>query len=505
MPRRPLPFVLVAVAALAGGLALPALADGGHDHGDPVVGEAADPRCGPQQRDLAEADDRFDQGCLPGQDIAALDDSDATLGENRAAARRMTLVAHLGKRGAFAGDEAFNSDLAFQGDYAYAGNYNGFAVYDISRPADPQRETQVLCPGSQNDVSVLGDVLVLSTDSSRTDDSCASEEEEASVEGAWEGLKVFDISDPTEPRYVASVETDCGSHTHTLAPSHDGSQIFVYVSSYGPDEEFPDCLPPHDRISVVRIPAAAPEDATLVGTPRLFPGGGNPGSETDAETSGCHDITAYPSKDIAAGACMGDGILLDITDRAHPVVTERTRDRTNFAFWHSATFNNDGTKVVFTDELGGGGAPTCNPTVGSVRGADGIYDIVEGELVLKSYYKLPRTQSNTENCVAHNGSLIPVEGRDLMVQAWYQGGISVFDFTNSSRPREVAWFDRGPVDAEELAIGGSWSAYWYNGRVYSNEIARGFDVLRIERSVVGNAGTVRLPGFNAQSQPQLFD
>jgi len=200
---------------------------------------------------------------------------------------------------------------------------------------------------------------------------------------------------------------------------------------------------------------------------------------------------------------MGDGILLDISKRVKPVVTEQVRDTTNFAFWHSATFNNDGTKVVFTDELGGGGAPTCNPTVGSVRGANGFYGIEGGELNLKSYYKMPRTQSNTENCVAHNGSLIPVEGRDIMVQAWYQGGISVFDFTNSSRPRELAFFDRGPVDDEELQLGGSWSAYWYNGYVYSNEIARGFDVLRVDDSVVGDAASKRLDVFNAQSQPNF--
>ena len=239
----------------------------------------------------------------------------------------------------------------------------------------------------------------------------------------------------------------------------------------------------------------------LAGTPVLFPDGGNP--PATPRTSGCHDITAYPSKDIAAGACMGDGILMDISDRGNPEVTEQVRDTTNFAFWHSATFNNDGTKVVFTDELGGGGAPTCNPTVGSARGADGIYDIVDGELVLKSYYKMPRTQANTENCVAHNGSLIPVPGRDIMVQAWYQGGVSVFDFTDSARPKELAWFDRGPVNEDELEIGGSWSAYWYNGYVYSNEIARGFDVLKIDRSVVGKAARTKLDVFNAQSQPDF--
>ncbi|MGH3369537.1 MAG: LVIVD repeat-containing protein, partial [Nocardioidaceae bacterium] len=349
---------------------------------------------------------------------------------------------------------------------------NGFMVYDISDPAAPQPVKQVLCPGAQNDVSVWGDLLVLSVDSSRNDASCASTPQSATIKESWEGIRVFDISDPTSPQYVAAVETDCGSHTHTLAPTKDGSSLYVYVSSYFPNATFPDCQPPHDRISIVEIPVADPRTATLAGTAGLFPDGGNPAGNYSRETSGCHDITAYPSKDIAAGACMGDGVLLDISDREHPVVTEQVRDTTNFAFWHSATFNNAGTKVVFTDELGGGGGATCNPTVGPNRGANGIYDIVDGQLVFGSYYKMPRTQSNTENCVAHNGSLIPVKGRDIMIQAWYQGGFSAWDFTDSSQPRELGWYDRGPLASDRLVLGGSWSAYYYNGHVFSNDIQK---------------------------------
>ena len=324
----------------------------------------------------------------------------------------------------------------------------------------------MLCPGSQNDVSVWRNLLILSVDSSRSDDSCASTSLPATNEEAWEGVRVFDISDPTSPRYVAAVETPCGSHTHTLAPDERGKNLFVYVSSYFPSATFPDCQPPHDKISVVKVPGSAPEAAYLAAEPVLFPDGGMPGGGYSTETSGCHDITAYPQRDIAAGACMGNGILLDISDRVNPVVTEVTEDTDNFAFWHSATFSNNGRKVVFTDELGGGGGPTCNPTVGNERGANGIYDIVGGQLEFRSYYKLKRTQSNTENCVAHNGSLIPVKGKDLMVQAWYQGGISVFDFTNSRKPKEIGWFDRGPLSADRLIVGGSWSAYWYNGYIY---------------------------------------
>ncbi|WP_278235674.1 hypothetical protein [Isoptericola sp. AK164] len=414
---------------------------------------------------------------LPAQSIVALDDSATPEGLTEPGttdALNMELLANIPKNGAFAAENSYSSDLAFAGDYAFAGNYNGFTVYDISDPESPTQAAQVVCPGSQNDVSVYGDILVLSTDSWRTDDSCESESIYPVGVDYWEGLKVFDISEPTEPEYVAAVETQCGSHTNSLAPSKNGQTLYVYVSSYSPHPLLSDCQPPHDKISVVEIPTKAPAEAAVVSTPVLFPEGGY------TNTSGCHDITTYVKLDLAAGACMGDGILMDISDRADPEVISTVRDTENFAFWHSATFNNDGTKVVFTDELGGGGAATCNETVGSERGANGIYDVVDGELEFRSYYKIPRTNTNTENCVAHNGSLIPVKDKDIMVQAWYQGGISVFDFTDSSNPTEIAWFDRGPLSSERMVLGGSWSAYYYNGYVFSNDIQQGFDVLEID-------------------------
>ncbi len=496
--------VAIAASLATAGLALPLLPANAHEgHGDAVISERAAPRCGPGERALQRAGDRFAQGCLPGEKLAALDDSDAQLESGEQASEDMTLLANIPKNGAFAATNSFSSDLAFQGDYAYAGNYNGFTVYDIRKPSKPKQVAQVVCPGSQNDVSVYRDLLVLSTDSSRSDDSCESTPQGAEVKESWEGIKVFDISDPEEPSYVAAVETKCGSHTHTLAPSRDRENLYVYVSSYSPRETFPDCQPPHDLISVVDVPVDDPASASLAAEPVLFPDGGNPGGNGSGTTSGCHDITAYPKKDIAAGACMGDGILLDISDRLNPVVTEQVRDTENFAFWHSATFNNEGTKVVYTDELGGGGAPTCNDTTGPNKGANGIYDIDGGQLEFASYYKMPRTQSNTENCVAHNGSLIPVKGRDVMVQAWYQGGISVFDFTDSDNPRELAWFDRGPVSDTELVLGGSWSAYYYNGYVYSNDIQQGFDVLRIDDKSLKKAAKYRYRELNPQSQPNF--
>ena len=476
--------------------------DGDHDHGTTT---STATECPPAKaRALKKAGDNFARGCLPGEDIARLDDSEADLAPGEtASSRNIELIANLPKQGAFAQETSFNSDLAFKGGYAYAGNYDGFMVYDVTKPKKPKVVAQVVCPGSQNDISVSGNLLVLSVDSSRNDDSCASTSQTAANPDSWEGVRVFDISDPADPRYVAAVETDCGSHTHSLAPTKDGRDLYVYVSSYGPNAAFPDCQPPHDKISVVKVPVDAPETASLVGTPVLFPDGGNPSGGYSRETAGCHDITAYPSKDIAAGACMGDGILMDISDREHPVVTEQVRDTENFAFWHSATFNNAGTKVVFTDELGGGGSPTCNPTTGQTKGADGIYDIVDGQLQFRSYFKIPRTQSNTENCVAHNGSLIPVKGRDIMVQAWYQGGISVWDFTDSANPKEIAWFDRGPLDATRLILGGSWSAYYYDGHIYSNDIQKGFDVFDLRDPRTARAGSVDMDVFNPQSQPSF--
>lgn len=394
--------------------------------------------------------------------------------------------------------ETINTDIAFHGDYAYVGNYGGFSIYDIRNPERPKVVSSVVCPGAQMDVSVYGNLLFGSVDSSRSDDSCASTAQSPTIKSSWEGIRIFDISDKTNPRYIKSIETDCGSHTHTLVPDRRRKAVYIYVSSYLPSASFPDCQPPHDKISIIKVPLQNPAAAAVVSTPVVFPDGGN---ETQpgllVPTSGCHDITAYPEKGIAAGACMGDGVLFDIRDPEHPRVIDRVTDE-NFAFWHSATFNDRGDKVVFTDELGGGGAATCNETIGPVRGANAIFDIRRGKLEFRSYFKIPRHQDDTENCVAHNGSLIPVKGRDIMVQAWYQGGISIWEFTDSAAPREIGYLDRAPYHVP--LSGGYWSAYYYNGHIYGSEFNNGLDIVKIHDRRTDPANAVRMDLLNVQTQ-----
>ncbi|GIH74500.1 LVIVD repeat-containing protein [Planobispora longispora] len=394
-----------------------------------------------------------------------------------------------------------NTDIAFQDGYAYVGNYGGFAIYDVRDPKQAKVVSTVVCPGSQMDVSVYGDLLFSAVDSSRNNDSCSSTAQDASIKESWEGVRIFDISDKANPRYIKSVETNCGSHTLTLVPGKGWDRrrnVYLYVSSYRPAANFPDCQPPHDKISVIKVPLRNPEAAAVAATPVVFPDGGN---ETQPglllPTSGCHDITVYAEKDIAAGACMGDGVLFDISDRLNPVVTARVTDP-NFAFWHSATFNNSATKVVFTDELGGGSGATCNEATGPNRGADAIYDIVKGQLVFKSYFKISRHQADNENCVAHNGSLIPVKGKDIMVQAWYQGGISIWDFTDSTSPREIGFFERGPETTP--GGGGIWSAYYYNGYIYGSDFHKGLDIVSIKDRLTDPARRVRVNRLNVQTQ-----
>lgn len=402
--------------------------------------------------------------------------------------KNVRLVANVPRTAPLNGPMDWNTDLAFQGDYAFVGNFGGFSIYDISDPAKPRTVSQVACPAQQNDVSVYGDLLIVSVDEPRSDETCASTTKDRN----WEGLRIFDISDKASPKYVSSVATDCGSHTHTMIP--DGDRLFVYVSSPGPQPDSKTCPAPHELIQVVEIPVKDPASAKVVAKPDILP-------ERQESTGGCHDITAYPDKHLAAAACFGEGFLLDIADPVNPKVLQQVRDTENFQIWHSATFNNDATKVVFSDELGGGSSPTCDSHTPATKGADAIYDIVGGQLERRGYFKIPREQQPDENCVAHNGSLIPVKGRDVMVQAWYQGGVSVWDFTDSTQPKEIGYFERGPYPPDSAGgVAGSWSAYYYNGYVYSSDIRMGLDVIQISDPLTDPAKKIKMPDFNVQTQ-----
>jgi hypothetical protein len=428
-----------------------------------------------------------------------------------------------------------NSDLAFQRNHLFFGSFHGFNTYDIEDPGKARLVASVVCPGGQGDVSVHGNLLIMSVEQTRGRIDCGTQGVEAPVSAErFRGIRIFDITDVRKPRQVAAVQTCRGSHTHTLVPHPaDKANLYVYgsgTSTVRSAEELAGCSgkdPKEDpntalfSIDVIQVPLAAPEKARIVNRPRIFadpstgaiaglwPGGDyGPGTQRSRVTSQCHDITVFPEIGLAAGACAGNGILLDIADPVNPVRLDHVSDK-SFAYWHSATFNNDGSKVIFTDEWGGGTRPRCRATDSPTWGADAIFDIVDRKMRFAGYYKIPAPQTDQENCVAHNGSLIPVPGRDIMVQAWYQGGVSVFDFSDSARPVEIAFFDRGPLDARQLFTGGYWSTYWYNGHIYGSEIARGLDVFKLtpsdylSQNEIDAASQVRSTGFNPQSQPRV--
>ena len=518
----------------------------------------------------------------------------------------LRLVSATPPAGPFVGKT--NSDLAFTGNYAIQGNFDGIQVWDISDPANPVSVVTYVCPASQSDVSVYGNLLFVSGEdfTARLDCSDAGVQEQVSHD-RLRGIRIFDISDIANPEYVANVQTCRGSHTHTVVKHPgDDDNVYIYVSGSAPvrpAEELAGCsgaMPSEDpnsslfRIEVIRVPLANPEAAAIVSSPRIFedlvappthglaPGDiaaaeearaaaeearaagafvfdiqgqvivlpdqfvnmqldsivdarGGTGAPTAADSTAlrdsftqmiaqmmgggagdgdgpapgptqCHDITVYPVIGLAGGACGGYGLLLDITDPANPTRLAAVAD-SNFAYWHSATFNNDGTAIMFTDEWGGGGGPKCRVDDPMEWGANAIFTIENGEMVFQSYYKLPAPQTSLENCVAHNGSLIPIPGRDIMIQGWYQGGISLIDWTDPTNPVEIAFHDRGPVNPDRMQMGGSWSVYWYNGLIVNSEIARGLDILELTPSdiltqnEIDAANSVQLTHLNSQGQP----
>jgi hypothetical protein len=443
-----------------------------------------------------------------------------------------------------------NSDFAFQGNHLFQGNFYGVNIYDISNPANTALLTSLVCPGGQGDVSVYKNLLFMSVEMPNGRLDCgvegfppeppppAGQHEKkrppAAQKERFRGVRIFDISDIKNPKQVAAVQTCRGSHTHTLVQdANDKDNVYIYVSGTsfvrqpeelaGCSDEAPDKDPNTAlfRIEVIKVPVAAPQDAKVVSSPRVFidprtgalnglnnGGTHDKGKEKPAATNQCHDITVYSAIGLAAGACSGNGILLDIKDPVHPKRVDAVNDP-NYSYWHSASFSNDGSKVVFTDEWGGGLGARCRPNDPNKWGADAIFGLKDDKLNFASYYKLPAAQADTENCVAHNGSLIPVPGRDIEVQAWYQGGISIVDFTDATHPFEIAYFDRGPIDPNVLVLGGDWSAYWYNGYIYGSEIARGLDVFELTptkfltQNEIDAAKAVRVTELNVQNQQKI--
>jgi hypothetical protein len=461
---------------------------------------------------------------------------------------------------------ATHSDLAFSGNLVIQGNYNGFDIYDISNPAKPALVQKYLCPASQNDVSVYRNLVFMSSEATNSRTDCGFEGVPEPISKLRvRGIRVFDISDIKSPKLVTTVQTCRGSHTHTVVrKAGDDGNVYIYVSGSAgvrSADEVPGCEDgdidsPNTarfRLEVIKVPLGTPGEAAIVSSPRVFQdlpvaprnedrnaadlkdreaamaaaaaaaaaagrpapagrgGPGGPGRGPQGPPRGpnqCHDITVYSEIGLAGGACGGLGLLLDISDPINPKRIDEVADP-NMSFWHSATFNNDGTKMLFTDEWGGGGQPRCRATDKLEWGSNALFSIEDKKLTFHSYYKLPAAQSTLENCVAHNGSLIPIPGRDIMVQSWYQGGLSVFDWTDVAHPKEIAYFDRGPVDATRMVMGGTWSAYWYNGVIVSSEIARGLDVFElavspmISENELAAAKTVRMAYSNPQDQQKI--
>lgn len=444
-----------------------------------------------------------------------------------------------------------NSDLAFQGNHLFQGNFYGLSVYDISDPAKTSLLTTMVCPGGQGDVSVYKNLLFMSVEMPNGRVDCgvqgfppnppppAGEEKKARLPAAqkerFRGVRVFDISDIKNPKQVAAVQTCRGSHTHTLVTDpKDKDNVYIYVSGTSfvrQTEELEGCSgekPDKDpntalfRIDVIQVPVAAPQNAKIVSNPRLFidartgalnglnNGGMTHGKKEEKaeDTDQCHDITVYAAIGLAAGACSGNGIILDVKDPVHPKRVDAVNDP-NYAYWHSASFSNNGDKVVFTDEWGGGLGARCRQNDPNKWGADAIFNLKDDKLSFANYYKMPAAQADTANCVAHNGSLVPVPGRDIEVQGWYQGGVSIVDFTDAAHPYEIAYFDRGPIDPKMLILGGQWSAYWYNGNIYGSEIARGLDVFALEptkfltQNEIDAAKSVHVAELNVQNQQKI--
>ena len=447
-----------------------------------------------------------------------------------------------------------NSDIAFRDHYVYQGNFAGFMIWDVKDPAKPVLVATVACITSQGDPSIVGNLLFISAEGGANRNDCAKGGVENPADHMT-GIRIYDVSNPRAPKLVKNVQTCKGSHTHTVVPSPtDKRVVYIYVSGSRdarPDTELAGCkngTDPADetnslyRLDVIKVPLDHPEQADVVTGARIFTGLDAAPQSVARQAAmaarqardttmaaimrtgprNCHDVTAYPAMNLLAGACASYGLLVDISNPEKPVRLDARAD-TNFSLGHTAVFSNDGGKVVFTDEWGGGTQPMCQATSMLEMGGNTILTIADRKFTQHSYFKIPTAQSAQENCVSHNGGLVPVPGRDIMVQGWYQGGVSVMDFTDPDHPFEIAYFDRGSADPPPApgdtagasasrfrgTIGGSWGAYYWNGYVYSSELARGFDILellpsdQLSANELAAAKLVTMTQYNPQSQPKL--
>ncbi|HEY4219096.1 MAG TPA: hypothetical protein VGM67_18265 [Gemmatimonadaceae bacterium] len=459
-----------------------------------------------------------------------------------------------------------NSDLAFRGTTVYQGNFSGFMIWDVKNPAKPELLSVIDCVSAQADPSIYGNLLFVSAEGGGNRVDC----KKGGVKDPADhmaGVRIFDVSNPRAPKLIKNVQTCKGSHTHTIIPDpKDKGVIYIYVSgtqNARPATELAGCNNGTDaadennslyRLDVIKVPLAHPEQAAVVTGARIFTGldaapratsraarggeggGGRGGRGGRGGAAGapagppppptgpknCHDVTSYPYMHLLAGACASYGLLVDVSDPMHPVRLDAKSD-TNFSLWHTAVFSNDASKVVFTDEWGGGTAPNCQATSMLEMGGNTTLTINKGKMTERAFFKIPSSQTPQENCVSHNGGLLPVPGRDIMMQGWYQGGIDAIDFTDPDHPFEIAFSDRGPVDAppapgdttggaisrQRGSIGGSWGAYYYNGYVYSSELARGFDVYeltpteKLSANELAAAKLIHMDQYNPQSQPHI--
>ena len=493
------------------------------------------------------------------------------------AALNMRLVSFSKKPAQFdtvQGLKFINSDMAFATGYAYQANFAGFTIWDSSDPAKPVVASVVKCITSQGDPSIWGNLLFISAEGAGNRNDCG----DGGVQEPKDhmaGVRIFDVSNKKAPKLIKNVQTCKGSHTHTIVPSPtDKNIIYIYVSGQQqarPETELAGCkngTDPADptnsmyQLDIIKVPVKNPEQAVVIPGARIFTGldgggeckqfcapvnpnradgrgrGGAPGDSASSAAAArvstgprnCHDVTAYPSLNLLAAACSTHSILVDIRNPEKPVRLDALTDTNNFQGRHTAAFSNDGKKLVQTDEWGGGTGPMCQAGSMIELGGNTIISVdAKKKQAQKAYFKLPSAQSAEENCVSHNGGIIPVPGRDLYVQGWYQGGVDVMDFTDQDKAFEIAYFDRGSIDPPAVVdvpaaagaaqaaggrgrggtIGGSWGAYYWNGYIYSSELDRGMDVYELlpsehlSANEIAAAKLVTFTEYNPQSQPKM--